>query len=101
MRIDLLKRWLKMFPAIFKKAAKDDIKKVKGIIYRELKNRGISKPEIQRFIDVNSSKIEQDVQEAVYKEAQDWPCITNARTVRTRYQIRNKYVRIFESEGVA
>ena len=89
-----------LYAAIFKKAAKDDIKKVKGMINTELKNIGVSKSEIRRFIDENSSRIEQDVQEAVYKEAQDWPCITNAQTVRTQCQIRNKYVRIFELEGV-
>ena len=90
-----------LYAAIWGKAAKDDIKKVKGMIYTELKNIGVSKSEIRRFIDENSSRIEQDVQAAVHKEAQDWPCITNAQTVRTQYQIRNKYVRIFESEGVA
>lgn len=91
----------RLYLAIFEKAAKDDIAKVKGMIYTELENRGINKPEIRRFIDVNSNRIEQDVQAAVHKEAQDWPCITNAQTVRTQYQIRNKYVRLFESEGVA
>ena len=90
-----------LYAAIFKKAARDDIATVKGMIYAELHNRGISKKEIRRFIDENSSRIEQDVQAAVHKEAQDWPYITNAQTVRTQYQIRNKYVRIFESEGVA
>jgi hypothetical protein len=90
-----------LYAAIFKKAARDDIATVKSMIYAELHNRGISKKEIRRFIDENSSRIEQDVQAAVHKEAQDWPCITNVQTVRTQYQIRNKYVRIFESEGVA
>jgi|LSQX01.1.fsa_nt_gb hypothetical protein len=91
----------RLYLAIFEKAAKDDIAKVKGMIYTELKNIGVSKSEIRRFIDENSSRIEQDVQAAVHKEAQDWPCITNAQTVRTQYQIRNKYVGLFESEGVA
>lgn len=90
-----------LYAAIFKQAAREDIATVKGMIYTELKNIGVSKSEIRRFIDENSSRIEQDVQAAVHKEAQGWPCITNAQAVRTQYQIRNKYVRIFESEGVA
>lgn len=88
-----------LYAAIWGKAAKDDIKKVKGMIYTELKNIGVSKSEIRRFIDEYSSRIEQDVQAAVHKEAQDWPCTTNAQTVRTQYQIRNKYVRIFDRRG--
>ena len=88
-----------LYAAIFEKAAKDDIKKVKGMIYTELKNIGVSDRIIRRFIDEYSSRIEQDVQAAVHKEAQDWPCTTNAQTVRTQYQIRNKYVRIFDRRG--
>ncbi len=93
--------YIRLYLAIFKEAAKRDMAKVKGMIYTELKNIGVSKSEIRRFIDENSSRIEQDVQAAVHEEAQDWPYITNAQTVRTQYQIRNKYVRIFESERVA
>ncbi len=93
--------YIRLYLAIFEEAAKRDMARVKGMIYTELKNIGVSDHIIQRFIDENSSRIEQDVRAAVHKEAQDWPYITTAQTVRTQYQIRNKYVRIFESEGVA
>ncbi len=61
-----------LYAAIFKKAARDDIATVKGMIYAELHNRGISKKEIHKFIDENKDEIEKRVRESIMKEAEDY-----------------------------
>ena len=62
-----------LYAAIFKKAARDDIATVKGMIYAELHNRGISKKKYINLSDENKDEIRKRVRESIMKEAEDYP----------------------------
>ena len=82
-----------LYAAIFKKAARDDIATVKGMIYAELHNRGISKKEIHKFIDENKDEIEKRVRESIMKEAEDYPETTKAKAGKNLIKIRNEFTK--------
>ena len=85
-----------LYAAIFKKAARDDIATVKGMIYAELHNRGISKKEIHKFIDENKDEIEKRVRESIMKEAEDYPETTKAKAGKNLIKIRNMFVQQYQ-----
>ena len=82
-----------LYAAIFKKAAKDDIKKAKGMIYTELCNRGEDKKEIHKFIDENKDEIEKRVRESIMKEAEDYPETTKTKAGKNLIKIRNEFTK--------
>ena len=82
-----------LYAAIFKKAAKDDFAKVKGMIYAELHNRGVSKKEIHKFIDENKDEIEKRVRESIMKEAEDYPETTKVKAGKNLIKIRNEFTK--------
>lgn len=79
--------------AIFKQAIIDSTKSIKALLFDELKNRGIDKKEIHQFIDQHEQRIEEDVKEMVYAEAQRWPHVNKSMTLRNEYKLRDKYTR--------
>lgn len=79
--------------AIFKQAIFDSTKSVKTLLFDDLRSRGIEKKEIHHFIDHHAQRIEQDVQEMVYAEAQRWPHVQKSFTLRNEYKLRDKYTR--------
>ena len=82
-----------LYAAIFKKAARDDIATVKGMIYTELHGMGISKKEIHKFIDENKDEIEKRVRESIMKEAEDYPETTKAKAGKNLIKIRNEFTK--------
>lgn len=85
----------KLFAAIFKKAAEDDISKVCSMICLELKNRLVPKEEIHAFIDKHKAEIESDIRRYVYEEALDYPDYGASRSIgnvqRTARKILKKF----------
>lgn len=82
-----------LYAVIFEQAARDDIATVKGMIYAELHNRGISKKEIHKFIDENKDEIEKRVRESIMKEAEDYPETTKTKAGKNLIKIRNEFTK--------
>lgn len=82
-----------LYAAIFKQAARDDIATVKGMIYAELHNRGISKKEIYKFIDEYKDEIEECVNISVFEEAKQYPETIKSEAIRNLSKIRNEFIK--------
>lgn len=85
-----------LYAAIFEKAAKDDIKKVKGMIYDELINRGEQKRQIHRYINSQEEEIQECINNAVFREAQRYPETHKSHTARSLRKIRNMFVQQYQ-----
>jgi hypothetical protein len=82
-----------LYAAIFKQAAREDIATVKGMIYAELHNRGISKKEIYKFIDEYKDEIEECVNISVFEEAKQYPETIKSEAIRNLSKIRNEFIK--------
>ena len=85
-----------LYAAIWEKAAKDDIKKVKGMIYDELINRGEQKRQIHRYINSREEEIQECINNAVFREAQRYPETHKSHTARSLCKIRNMFVQQYQ-----